>query len=143
MEEVWGSNSDCTELIFGATAATGGRVKFLKSCVNFSEDNVNCLTVLSKHLKGRSVPRVDQGSELQKVSKKPSKNGSKKGSRKKGLKEILKKGLKKGLKKKSPLKRAQKMAQKSLFTQKRAQKSTALKKVARKVEFTQKSNSKK
>ena len=85
----------------------------------------------------------DQGPELQKVSKKPSKNGSKKGSRKKVLKKVLKKGLKKGLKKKSPLKRAQKRAQKSLFPQKRAQKSTALKKVARKVKFTQKSNSKK
>ena len=29
------------ELIFGATAATGGRVKFLNSCVNFSENNPN------------------------------------------------------------------------------------------------------
>ena len=34
-----------TELIFGATAATSGRVKFLNNCVNFSENNTNCFTI--------------------------------------------------------------------------------------------------
>ena len=33
------------ELIFGATAATGGRVKFLNNCVNLSENNANCFTI--------------------------------------------------------------------------------------------------
>ena len=34
-----------SELIFGATAATGGRVKFLNNCVNLSENNANCFTI--------------------------------------------------------------------------------------------------
>ena len=33
------------ELIFGATAAAGGRVKFLNNCVNLPENNANCFTI--------------------------------------------------------------------------------------------------
>ena len=33
-----------SELIFGATAATGGRVKFLNNCINLSENYANCFT---------------------------------------------------------------------------------------------------
>ena len=34
-----------TELIFGATSATGGRVNFFVSCVNFLKNNAKCFTI--------------------------------------------------------------------------------------------------
>ena len=51
-----------TELIFGATAATDGRVKILVSCVNFWEINANCnyhtpqkITIIVQHTTGVEI----------------------------------------------------------------------------------------